>query len=346
MLNILLSRHKDVIEGKFVSKPNISFKTYAITNFRGGIGKSTLAFNLAWDLSRTHRTLLLDVCPQRNFTQSLLGETINGQQTIYDALLPKVMPGALEVKEDDLITSVPPHCPYFKKGQGTYLIPGSEELFLFPSLLYSALSNTSQVRGRKEEITRAILQGLEEIIRRVNVDLKCEKVIIDTSPFFGGGTHLAWVAAEALIIPVRVDQASLEALKLTLSMLRKPEMDFLRLNEMAGIDRIPKVHAIAMTHCGWNRQSKLTPDHSTQAFLSQVTTIANEHADLFTSDEITDCIYLLDDFHSAGRISGSERIPLARLEVGKQYSVEGKRLQVNPSLTRYQQELGALARAL
>jgi hypothetical protein len=28
---------------------------------------------------------------------------------------------------------------------------------------------------------------------------------MDTSPFYAGGTHLAWGAADATIIPVRVD---------------------------------------------------------------------------------------------------------------------------------------------
>jgi hypothetical protein len=43
------------------------------------------------------------------------------------------------------------------------------------------------------------------------------------------------------------------ALKLTLSMLKKPEMDFLRLNEQAGITDVPKVHA-AQRLLQWHRQ--------------------------------------------------------------------------------------------
>jgi chromosome partitioning protein len=56
------------------------------------------------------------------------------------------------------------------------------------------------------------------------------KILIDTSPFFGGATHLAWAAADALIIPVRVDQHSLEALRLTLEMLKSEKMDFRKFN--------------------------------------------------------------------------------------------------------------------
>ena len=343
---MLLDSFKSVLTDKSVIRPTARFRTYAITNFRGGIGKSTLAFNIAYEVSRQRKTLLLDVCPQRNFTQSLLGEHLDDQYpvTIYDALLPSVSPGSDPVADIDLLASVPPACPSFGRGGGVYAIPGSKELFLFPSLLYSSLSNTASIGGeRAKNAKRTILTSISRLVERLRADNGFDVTLIDTSPFFGGATHLAWVAAEALIIPVRVDQHSIEALRLTLSMLRNPSMDFLRLNREAGIDRIPKVHAIAMTHCGWNRQSENTPDHSTQAYLEQVLTIAEEYRDLFTSENPIDCIHLLDDFHAAGRISGSKRIPLAKLEVNKFHTIEGQRVQVNPSLERYKKELKELA---
>lgn len=344
----LLERFKSVAEGKHVAKPHVDFKSYAVTNFRGGIGKSTLSFNLAWELSRKKKLLLLDVCPQTNFTQLLLGEAISkGGPTIYDAFLEMVMPGARHMKASDLVTSVPPYCTSFKKGEDVFVIPGSKELFLFPSLLYTQLSMAIQLPGnRGQENTRAILTTIDSILGDVKKAFAYEKVLIDTSPFFGGGTHLAWVAADALIMPTRVDQQSIDALRLTLSMLRDSNMDFLRLNKAGGIDKIPKVHAIVMTHCGWSRQKEFTPDRSTQAYLKVALELAKEYSDLLSSEDPVECIHLLDDFHSAGRISGSKRIPLAELEVGVQHIIEGQKLEVNPSLTRYVNELKSLALTL
>jgi chromosome partitioning protein len=343
-LTKLLERFKIVAEGGSVPRPEARFSTYAISNFRGGIGKSTLAFNLAWEVSRNKRTLLMDLCPQCNFTQSLLGDDADQcPRTIYDALLPKVMAGTPTIEIDDLLTSVPPACSAFKGGSGVFTIAGSKELFLFPSLLYTQLSAAANLGGRSKETTRNILQSVESLAASVSEHLKATKVLLDTSPFFGGATHLGWVAADALVVPVRVDQHSMEALKLTLSMLQNPEMDFLRLNAQADINKAPKIHAIVMTHCGWNRQSAFTPDRSTQAYLAQVIDIARDHANLFSCDDPIDAIHLLDDFHSAGRISGSKRIPLAKLSVGESHTIEGQRLEVNESLTRYQKELKSLA---
>lgn len=343
----LLERFKIVAEGGEVSRPKTRYQTYAISNFRGGIGKSTLAFNLAWEVSRKHRTLLMDLCPQCNFTQSLLGEDAEQiTHTIYDALLPRVMAGTPQIEMDDLLVSVPPTCVAFKGGERVYAVPGSKELFLFPSLLYTQISAAANIGARSKDTVKNILQSVETLSENLRSHLKASRVLLDTSPFFGGATHLGWVAADALIIPVRVDQHSMEALKLTLSMLKRSDMDFLRLNEQAGITTKPKVHAIVMTHCGWNRQSAFTPDRSTQAYLAQVIDIANENEELFDCDDPIDAIHLLDDFHSAGRISGSKRIPLAKLTVGESHTIEGQRLEVNESLTRYQRELKSLAMSI
>ena len=134
------------------------------------------------------------------------------------------------------------------------MLPGSTELFVFPSFLCSQLAQYTQITGGtlKTDASARILNSLKRIIERSAQLAKPDKILIDTSPFFGGGTHLAWVAADALIIPVRVDQHSLEALRLTLKMLVDPNMDFQKFNAQAGITHTPKVHAIVMTHCGWN----------------------------------------------------------------------------------------------
>jgi chromosome partitioning protein len=343
-LSNLLERFKTIAEGGEVPRPRTRFSTYAITSFRGGIGKSTIAFNLAWEISRRNKTLLFDLCPQCNFSQSLLGDDYNSDSnTIYDALLSRVMAGTPSIESDNLIISVPPACSSFKHGAGAYIVPGSKELFLFPSLLYTQLSSAQNLGQRSQETSRNILQSVEKLANSLREHIKASKTLIDTSPFFGGATHLGWVAADALVIPVRVDQHSMEALKLTLSMLRRDEMDFLRLNRQAGIQKKPKVHAIVMTHCGWNRQAAFTPDRSTQAYLGQVLDIAYEYASLFSCDDPIDAIHLLDDFHAAGRISGSKRIPLAKLTVGESHTVEQQRLEVNESVTRYQKELKSLA---
>ena len=77
------------------------------------------------------------------------------------------------------------------------MLPGSTELFVFPSFLYSQLAQYAQITGGtlKTDASAEILNSLKRIIERSAEQAKPDKILIDTSPFFGGATHLAWVAA-------------------------------------------------------------------------------------------------------------------------------------------------------
>lgn len=342
----VIDRSQAVLSDQEVPERTRTFSRYAVSNFRGGIGKSTLSFNLAYELSLRYRMMLLDTCSQRNFSQNLLGDDLTGMTiTVYNALVRQIA-GTSKIEPDELAVSVKAFCPAFRNNKSTYVIPGSSELFLFPSLLYSTLAQYSQLQGPlKQEASERVVQSITTILNDVAGITKPERTLMDTSPFFGGATHLSWAAADALIIPVRVDQHSIEALSLTLKMLDTQDMDFHRMNTQAGRIHQPMVHAIVMTHCGWNRQKPNTPDSSTRFFVEKAVEIANRHSHLFSENKVEDCFYLLDDFHSSGRISGKQRIPLTKLQSGVKYVVDGQRMEVNPSVDRYKKEVRHLAAA-
>jgi chromosome partitioning protein len=86
------------------------------------------------------------------------------------------------------------------------------------------------------------------------MDKKVDGILLDTSPFYSGGTHLGWCAADAIIIPVRVDEHSIESLDLTLSLLSDKKRDFSVWNERARGRPAPKVAAIVMTMVGSKSQ--------------------------------------------------------------------------------------------
>ena len=55
------------------------------------------------------------------------------------------------------------------------------------------------------------------------------------------------------------------------------------------------------------------PDSSTRYFVEKAVEVARDFPEYFSEDNVADCFYLLDDFHSSGRISGKQRIPLSRV---------------------------------
>ena len=78
-------------------------------------------------------------------------------------------------------------------------------------------------------------------------------------------------------------------------------------------------------------------------YIERAIATTEKYPSVFGHEDPSDLFVLTDDFHSAGRISGAKRIPIAELKVNSFHRVENRRLQVNESTIRYQKELRYLA---
>lgn len=341
-LDRIIFNHEQSIASPEAPTVDFKFKRYCISNLRGGIGKSTLSFNIAFLMSRFKRTLISDLCAQCNLTEAMMRGD-DTPITIADALRPRLMGPAFGEIPDDISYRVSAHNHNFKGGKGAYFIPGSSELFAFPSSLYQQLQQA--VAQNNKNAVKNILLSLRVVLDAEATDKGCDLQLMDCSPFYAGATHLAWCASEALIIPVRVDEHSLESLALTLKMLGDPESDFNMWNERAGGMERPKVAAIAMTMVGARSTQKGVKDRASLMYIERAYEIASQHGHLFDKDP-ADSIVITDDFVSAGRISGAEGIPIPNLKIGKFHTVGGKRLQVNSAQSTYQRELEYLVSVL
>ena len=210
-------------------------------------------------------------------------------------------------------------------------------MFAFPSTLYQQLQ-IANAQGNAPAVKK-LLESLKFILNKESLDKKTEVILMDTSPFYSGGTHLAWCAADAIILPVRVDEHSIESLELTMKLLSSKGEDFQIWNDRAGGNPTPKVAAIVMTMAGAKSRLKSTPDSASRMYIERALGIAEKYASLFSHPDPSDAFVITDDFVSTGRISGAKSIPISRLQIGSFHTVSGKRLQVNSSATRYQKEL-------
>jgi chromosome partitioning protein len=338
-LEKVLDRHTSVVEHGFVADGGLRYKTYAISTLRGGVGKSTLAFNLAYEIARIRSMLVVDLCAQCNLTETLMRE-VDPEVTILEALQPRLLGPAFGETPSDLSYRISASCDAFKIVKPCYIIPGSALMFAFPSTMYQQLQ-IANAQGNPDAV-KLLLESLKSILKVEAKEKKAEGVLIDTSPFYAGGTHLAWCAADAVIIPVRVDDHSIDSLELTLDLLSNPKRDFMVWNERAGGRKGPRVAAIVMTMVGSKSQVRATPDRASRMYIERALAVAEKYPKLFDDKEPADVFVITDDFVSSGRISGAKSIPISKLKVGNFHTVEGKRLQVNSSVSRYQKELAYL----
>jgi hypothetical protein len=266
------------------------------------------------------------------------------QVNIISALQPVLLGPAFGTAPSDVTYRVSKYCDPFKSQQGAWLIPGSPEMFAFPSTLYQQLQ-TAHAQANPRAVNN-LLESLRTVLEKQAAEVGANGILMDTSPFYAGGTHLAWCAADAVVIPVRVDEHSLDSLELTLDMLSNPSRDFNVWNERAGGRSVPRVAAVVMTMVGSKSTLRSTPDRASRMYIERAIDITNKYPQLFDEADPVEAIVVTDDFVSSGRISGAKSIPISQLKVGQFHTVEGRRLQVNGSVTRYQRELAYLASVL
>jgi chromosome partitioning protein len=152
----------------------------AVTNQKGGVGKTTTAISLAAYLGKSSRVLLVDLDPQANATSALGMGLRPGERSMYDVLL-----GAVE-----MIDVIRP-----SQEPGLDLAPSSP-----------ALAGAQVELIADEDRDVRLRSALAQVRDRYDV------VIIDCPPALGLLTVNALAATDGVLVPVQCEYLALEGL--------------------------------------------------------------------------------------------------------------------------------------
>jgi len=339
--------------------------TYALWNNKGGVGKSYLTFQIAAEYARTHadqNVLVVDLCPQANASQMLLGGITNGE-AVLDALAAQNPRPTIAGYVRDRIVS-----PYNNPRSGAqylqqvsrhngrvprnlYLVCGDDEL----EVLGSRVSNATN--PGPDDAWRRVHLWINDLIQDVRQLWDREEItaFIDCNPSFTIYTELAMSASDRLIIPFSADGSSKRAVRTVLSLLygvqRAPgaQLSEFHINSLQSRLNVPQIY------CYVGNRLTQANFSSAKAFRTIVNEIGTEIWNVWQQNPGRFCVhpagapvpanqrafrdmfrYEVVDANTASVVSGGLGFPIVTMHAGG-VNLAGRNVQVNQTQLDRQQ---------
>ncbi len=221
------------------------------SNYKGGVGKTTLTANLAGELAhRNYKVLMIDLDPQASLTFSFIkpDEWMNelaDKKTIKNWFKPSKNDKKLKFK--DLIFSPKNVIPHLNGNGALDLISSHLELINVDLELATTLggANIEQSKQNFLKVHRKLINGIDQLEGKYDI------ILIDCPPNFNIVTKNAIVASDYVLIPAKPDYLStlgIDYLIRSLDQLIKDYNDYCKVADDNESDEIsPEIAGVLFT---------------------------------------------------------------------------------------------------
>lgn len=185
-------------------------KKLLFTNNKGGVGKTTLAFNCAMSfVKQGYKTVLVDLDPQCNLSRLALGDNhyeknlfSSAEKDIHD-----VLRGVIEGGSD--IDLYVPFIPIPNSDGKLSLLKGSVELSLYENLLVTAYGQAAS----GQQLGYFQISAIDRFLRERGLQDEIDIFVIDTSPSLALLNQIIFLGADYFVVPMMPDAFSVQGIE-------------------------------------------------------------------------------------------------------------------------------------
>lgn len=189
---------------KFIRSKKVIF-----VNNKGGVGKTTLAFNCAVSFAKLgYKTAIIDLDPQCNLTRLALGEEYylknlfsSQEKTVYD-MLRGVVEGGSDI---DLSVKLLP----VQASRNLFLLKGDINLSAYEALLINAYGQAAA----GQRIGYFQTSAIDRFLREKGLNEEFDIFVIDTSPSLGLLNQVILLGADYFVVPMMPDAFSVQGIE-------------------------------------------------------------------------------------------------------------------------------------
>jgi chromosome partitioning protein len=186
-------------------------KTIAFFNNKGGVGKTTLVYHLAWMYQELGLSVAaMDLDPQANLTAAFLPEERLEQIWLESGASPTIL-GVIQPLLDRLGDLKEPQLQIL--GDNLALLPGDLGLSLFEDRLAEAWPRCLQDNPAEAHDAFRVMSSFYRAAGRIAQAREAQLVLVDVGPSLGALNRAALVACDFVVMPLGADLYSLQGLR-------------------------------------------------------------------------------------------------------------------------------------